>query len=223
MRISDKFQSAKHRIGTVSAADSVIPIPHLKECRPQESLVFKITEMMHLFDRQIELLQEPLEEIGSCVNESHATTPVNRLVRHPPISASKDFDSLIQDCIILAGGLGSSAYVRHKLDEFMAKSQAQLSSRTRVVISNRPRLAVCMGLVHYAGRNPDRFLRSCYRTSFGIVSQNSDRAFEKGRLIKNLMRRIKKEPRARQGDLAIDWFINKGAQVPSNGVLIYKQ
>ncbi|KAF5545607.1 hypothetical protein FMEXI_5996 [Fusarium mexicanum] len=63
------------------------------------------------------------------------------------------------DYIILAGGLGSSRYVLGKIEEFMGKLPFKLAAKPKVVMSAAPRLAVCMGLVHNAGRNPELFPR----------------------------------------------------------------
>jgi hypothetical protein len=83
---------------------------------------------------------------------------------------------------MIAGGLGSSPYFKDRIQQLVADSLAKFSEKTEVFTSDRPRLAVCLGLIYHAGRSPQLFPRRLHRVSLGIASQTLKNAIKKSRL-----------------------------------------
>ncbi|KAM5367610.1 hypothetical protein ACJZ2D_009978 [Fusarium nematophilum] len=134
-----------------------------------------------------------------------------------------------QDCVLLSGGLGSSSYVQQKVAEFCTSGQHPFLNKAKMVVSLKPRLSVCMGLVYHARRNPAIFPGHLCRASFGVACRIPSRHPLKAdsrwdgirKLAKQEGRPETKDEFDRRWLDCIDWFIKKGERVPDSGVFTY--
>jgi hypothetical protein len=105
---------------------------------------------------------------------------------------------ITQGYIILAGGLGSSRYVQGKIEEFIQELLFKPVEKPKLVVSATPRLAVCMGLVHNAGRNPELFPRRFNRVSIGVASQSLTGEIIKSRFRSFMKRAFLRAPKGQK-------------------------
>ncbi|KAH7176988.1 hypothetical protein EDB81DRAFT_898515 [Dactylonectria macrodidyma] len=155
MRMLPGFENEKHRFGPHNDVDFQIPVPGLKDPTMCSSSTISSTirggvlrtrrcDLERLFDAQV----QPL------------ISDVDFITKH----LSRNQGIHVED-ILLSGGLGSSAYVQHRLREHICKDE---STMARLHISTIPRLAVCHGLVIHA-LHGGVFHSHCSRVSFGLV------------------------------------------------------
>ncbi|KAF4344286.1 hypothetical protein FBEOM_1680 [Fusarium beomiforme] len=199
MSNSDSFQKYMKRFNTVDFDSSIGKVPFTKSCEDgttptlsEMAVHFTEDDMTRLFDEQIELMWERIRYYPDCLETVTPTDPATDL-----------------NYIILAGGLGSSSYVLSRLEELLAMTQSHLSNSTKLVKSRNARLAVCMGLVYYAGRIPDVFPQRLHRASFGIAAQAM--AHEKSRFRDSLKRMLSNQSKGKGKESQVDWFVIKTA------------
>ncbi|KAM5346959.1 hypothetical protein ACJ41O_009964 [Fusarium nematophilum] len=220
MRAGAAFQTAKHEFGPSHDAVYNIPIPNFQgaEGGKYERIhegYFKLlgSELRGFFDSQVGLIKMHLEDFVVNQVKSDEETQVEYLV--------------------LSGGLGSSPYVKRRVEEFCTSGQHPVLKTTKVVLSDQPQLAVCMGLVRHAKRSPTLFPKYCCRASFGIACRAPcsglaeekwkkflDQAKTEGRPL------VKDQFNKKWIDNCVDWFVRKvrrrvGDTVFDSGVITY--
>ncbi|KAF5617934.1 hypothetical protein F52700_12416 [Fusarium sp. NRRL 52700] len=203
LRNSNLFHINKHEFDPNNWHDLKFEIP-LKN-GPPASFVLTGKSLGSLFDRQIDEINEKIAHYVKKFVTDSGTNSDKRL-----------------DYIILAGGLGSSRYVLGKVRDFVTNSQFEIAAEPKVVMSAAPRLAVCMGLVHNAGRNPELFPRRFNRVSIGVASQSLTGTIKKNSF-RNLVRRaFVRFPKGQKPGKEVEWVLLKGELVPDR-VAVHEQ
>ncbi|KAF5579949.1 hypothetical protein FPCIR_10778 [Fusarium pseudocircinatum] len=203
LRNSNRFHMRKHGFNPDNCTDLEFDIP-LKNSAPA-SFLLTGESLGSLFDRQIDEINDNIgQHVRAFVTNGGANSE-NHL-----------------DYIILAGGLGSSRYVLGKMKEFVAKSHFQLTANPKVVMSASPRLAVCKGLVHNAGRNPELFPRRFNRVSIGVASQSLTGEIKKSRFRNFIKRAFLRPPKDQKPGGEVEWVLVKGELVPDR-VAVHQQ
>ncbi|KAM5379681.1 hypothetical protein ACJZ2D_003875 [Fusarium nematophilum] len=215
MRAGAAFQTAKHEFGPSHDAVYNIPIPNFQgaEGGKYERIhegYFKLlgSELRGFFDSQVGLIKMHLEDFVVNQVKSDEETQVEYLV--------------------LSGGLGSSPYVKRRVEEFCTSGQHPVLKTTKVVLSDQPQLAVCMGLVRHAKRSPTLFPKYCCRASFGIACRAPcsglaeekwkkflDQAKTEGRPL------VKDQFNKKWIDNCVDWFVRKLTRYPTQGDTVF--
>ncbi|SCO14121.1 uncharacterized protein FFE2_13066 [Fusarium fujikuroi] len=205
MRNSNLFHTRKHGFDSDTWDDLKFKIPS-KNSAVASFVLTRFSESLgSLFDRQIDEITQRIGLFVGAFQTDSETDYKNRL-----------------DYIILAGGLGSSRYVLHKIEEFIAKSQFKIAANPKVVMSAAPRLAVCMGLVYNAGRNPELFPRRFNRVSIGVASQPLTGEIKQRRLRNFLKRAFLRVPKGQKDGGEVEWVLVKGELVPDR-VAVHEQ
>ncbi|KAF5608127.1 uncharacterized protein FSUBG_4951 [Fusarium subglutinans] len=166
-----------------------------------------------LFNRQIDEINKNIGSHVKAFMTDSGTNSENHLVRHKT-GREWGLSLITQEYIILAGGLGSSRYVLGKIEEFMGKLPFKLAAKPKVVMSAAPRLAVCMGLVHNAGRNPELFPRRFNRVSIGVASQSLTDKIKNSRFHNFIKRAFLRAPKGQKPGGEVEWVLVKGELVP---------
>ncbi|KAF9765416.1 hypothetical protein IL306_002292, partial [Fusarium sp. DS 682] len=208
---SDGFQDYKHKFNADNFDKSILKIPFTKSREDGASpallemaVPFTDGNMTRLFDGQIELMWERIRYYPDCLETVTKTGRASDL-----------------NYIILAGGLGSSIYVQSRLEELLTVTQSHLSNNIKLVKSGNARLADCMGLVYYAGRNPDVFSQRLHRVPFGTAAQVM--VNEKGRFREFLKRVLSSQSKEGEKAGEVEWFIFKATSVPESRICKSKQ
>ncbi|RBQ74428.1 hypothetical protein FVER14953_07437 [Fusarium verticillioides] len=89
-------------------------------------------------------------------------------------------------------------------------------------MSAAPRLAVCMGLVHNAGRNPELFPRRFNRVSIGVASQSLTGVIIKSRFRSFMKRAFLRAPKGQKPGGEVECVLVKGELVPDR-VAVHEQ
>ncbi|KAF5698653.1 hypothetical protein FGLOB1_11893 [Fusarium globosum] len=196
MRNSNLFHTRKYGFDSDTWDDLKFKIPSKNSAVASFVLTGFSESLGSLFDRQIDEITQRIGLFVGAFQTDSETDYKNRL-----------------DYIILAGGLGSSRYVLHKIEEFIAKSQFKIAAN---------RLAVCMGLVYNAGRNPELFPRRFNRVSIGVASQPLTGEIKQRRLRNFLERAFLRVPKGQKDGGEVEWVLVKGELVPDR-VAVHEQ
>ncbi|KAF5962616.1 hypothetical protein FBULB1_13987 [Fusarium bulbicola] len=190
LRNSNLFHIGKREFDPDNWNDLEFNIP-LKNSAPA-SFVLTGKSLSSLFDRQIDEINENIGNHVKAFMTDSGTNSENHL-----------------DYIILAGGLGGSRYVLGKIEESMGKLPFKLAAKPKVVMSAAPRLAVCMGLVHNAGRNPELFPRRFNRVSIGVASQSLTDKIKNSRFHNFIKRAFLRAPKGQKPGGEVEWVLVK--------------
>nr|RBQ88820.1 hypothetical protein FVER53263_07436 [Fusarium verticillioides] len=212
MRNSNLFHKRKHAFGPDTFEDLNFDIPlkksarhDLKDSPPAATFVLTGEYLGSLFNHQIDVINEEIRRfIRAFVTDSGANSE-NHL-----------------GYIVLAGGLGSSRYVQGKIEEFIQESLFKPAEKPKLVMSAAPRLAVCMGLVHNAGRNPELFPRRFNRVSIGVASQSLTGVIIKSRFRSFMKRAFLRAPKGQKPGGEVECVLVKGELVPDR-VAVHEQ
>ncbi|KAF5985859.1 hypothetical protein FCOIX_1846 [Fusarium coicis] len=212
MRNSNRFHQRKQAFGPDTFEDLNFDIPLKKSARhdlkdsPQAATFVLTGEYLgSLFNHQIDVINEEIRRfIRAFVTDSGANSE-NHL-----------------GYIVLAGGLGSSRYVQGKIEEFIQELMFKPVEKPKLVVSATPRLAVCMGLVHNAGRNPELFPRRFNRVSIGVASQSLTGEIIKSRFRSFMKRAFLRAPKGQKPGGEVECVLVKGELVPDR-VAVHEQ
>ncbi|KAF5639379.1 hypothetical protein F25303_7410 [Fusarium sp. NRRL 25303] len=212
MRNSNLFHTRKHRFNPDTFNDLSFDIPFKNTARhdskdspPPDSFVLTGESFGSLFNSQIDEINQQIRRFVRVFVTDSGPNSKNHL-----------------DYIVLAGGLGSFRYVLSKIEEFIEELPFKIAAKPKVVMSAAPRLAVCMGLVYNAGRNPELFPRRFNRVSIGVASQSLTGEIKQRRLRNFLKRTFLRVPQGQKDGGEVEWVLVKGELVPGR-VAVYEQ
>ncbi|KAF5705582.1 hypothetical protein FMUND_12022 [Fusarium mundagurra] len=201
MRNSNLFHMEKHAFDPDTFGDLNFDIPlknsarhDSKDSSPPATFVLTGESFGSLFNHQIDVINEEIRRFVRAFVTDSGTNSENHL-----------------DYIVLAGGLGSSRYVRGKIREFIEELPFKPAAKPKVVMSAEPRLAVCMGLVHNAGRNPELFPRRYNRVSIGVASQSLTGEIKKSHFRSFMKRAFLRAPKGQKPGGEVEWVLVKTA------------
>ncbi|KAF5631630.1 uncharacterized protein FTJAE_7831 [Fusarium tjaetaba] len=188
MRNSNLFLETKHAFDPDTFEDLKFDIPFKNSARhdskdspPPATFVLTGEYLGSLFNRQIDVINEEIRRFIRAFVTDSGTNSDNHL-----------------GYIVLAGGLGSSRYVQGKVEKFIQELPFKPAEKPKLVMSAAPRLAVCMGLVHNAGRNPELFPRRFNRVSIGVASQSLTGEIKKSRFRSFMKRAFLRAPKGQK-------------------------
>ncbi|KAF5595765.1 hypothetical protein FPANT_4531 [Fusarium pseudoanthophilum] len=188
MRNNNEFHKTKHAFDPDAFEDLNFDIPFKNSARhvskdspPLATFVLTGEYLGSLFNRQIDVINEEIRRFIRAFVTDSGTNSENNL-----------------GYIVLAGGLGSSRYVQGKIEEFIQELPFKPAEKPKLVMSAAPRLAVCMGLVHNAGRNPELFPRRFNRVSIGVASQSLTGEIKKSRFRSFMKRAFLRAPKGQK-------------------------
>ncbi|KAF5670418.1 hypothetical protein FDENT_11284 [Fusarium denticulatum] len=209
--VSDRYRDCKHEFGPEGFEDKTFPIPSEMIQGKSGSLsgidpfILTDTTMASLFDAQIFQLKGEIKILLKEFESMQTNTDSGR------------------NYVILAGGLGSSRYFKGKVQQLVSESLAELAGKTEVFTLDKPRLAVCLGLIYHAGRSPQLFPRRLHRVSLGIASQRLKDAIKQSRFRLFVKKALFHLPMDKKAEKAIEWIALKGTPVGDLGFLTFTQ
>ncbi|RSM02280.1 hypothetical protein CDV31_011001 [Fusarium ambrosium] len=190
MRCSPRFLEAKHKFGSTDKNTRRVPVPHLGDPQSIFDDYIQNGDLINPGRELAPLFDQQIEEMTDCICERimELNEPLERL--------------------------GSSPYVKRKLKE-RCDGHPRLKSAS-LVVSRKPRLAVCMGLVYNTSEKGVAFPRVACRASFGMVGRIPSAAPAKSK-----WRSILKRGKGVEGryDDCVEWIIRKGEEIDNEGEL----
>lgn len=124
--------------------------------------------------------------------------------------------TLIQDHILLSGGLGSSKYIQREISSHVAKSKLGALQQAKLHQSTEPQLSVCHGLIEQAVQcleSSTMFRSRLSRTSLGVPCRVRCKTLVTGHK-KNLQRQAEAKGRVETDANGqrwmkgyMDWFV----------------
>ncbi|RSL94823.1 hypothetical protein CEP52_012398 [Fusarium oligoseptatum] len=188
MRCSPRFLEAKHEFGSTDKNTRRVPVPHLGDPQSIFDDYIQNGDLINPGRELAPLFDQQIEEMTDCICERimELNEPLERL--------------------------GSSPYVKRKLKE-RCDGHPSLKSAS-LVVSRKPRLAVCMGLVYNTSEKGVAFPRVACRASFGMVGRIPSAAPAKSK-----WRSILKRGKGVEGryDDCVEWIIRKGEEIDNEG------